>query len=282
MKKLFLVFSLCFSFFAQSEPVLLDQCLAVIFTSGGSVVITQSDIDRPSLDGAVKTIEDVIFELLVLQYAKDHGIEISEDSIDKYLESIQREHGLTSRQLKEMFTQAGYTYQEGREQIGAMFAVGEVMNFKIRSRLVIPEREVRAYYDAHPIIQDSRARVKRGFIPFNKKIDIEKQKDDIEKRIKAKKKIKGIEWSQPFWVQKGDIASDKQFLFEVDLNFLSGLQEVTDGFEIYKVLEQFSERLIPISDRYHEISDSLLEPRYNKLYEEFKRELLDASSIIRF
>jgi len=285
MKKFIFILLISCVFFVQAEQrdlVLLDQGVVAIFSDVGLIIITQSDIDRPSLDGVAKTIDDIIFEHLMLQEAKKYNIEIDDKAIDKYLESIQREHGLSVQQLKDMFAQAGYTYQEGREQIGAMFAIGELINLKIRSRLVIPEKDVRAYYDAHPILQQARAQVKRGFIPFSKKIDLAEQREKIEERIAKKKKIKGVEWSSLFWVNKNDTADDKKFLFQLERGEISAPQEVAGGFEIYKVFEQVPEHLVELSDRYREIVTALQEPRYNQLYEALKKELFDKSAIIRF
>jgi len=284
-KNLFIpMFLFSISAFAEKETdlVALDQGVAVIYSDAGPVIITQSDIGRPSLDGAVKTIDDIIFERLMLQEAKKYKIEIDDKAIDKYLETIQREHGLTPRQLKNMFKEAGYTYQEGREQIGMMFAIGELLNFKIRSRLIIPEKDVQAYYDAHPVLEQARAQVKRGFIPFDEKMDKEEQKERIQTRIANKKKIKDVEWSQQFWVNADDIAADKQFLFTMQVGETSRPQQVAGGFEVYKVYEQHPERLVPLSERYREIVTALQEPRYNELYEAFRKELFDGSSIIRF
>ena len=280
MKKLFLSLLAIMSFFAKAELVPIDKGVAVVFAQEGPVIITKSDIDRPSLDGVYKNIDDVILEQLMLQDAKKYKIEVSEDAIDKYLQAIQREHGLSPKDFKKMFAEAGYTLEEGRQQIGQMFAVNELIGFKIRSRLIIPEKEVRAYYDAHPVVQEASARVKHGIVSFDEKIGKEAQKENIEKRIRAGKRVKGVKWGLPFWVKQSE--TDRQYIFDVDPKKISNPVEIADGFELYHILEQKPEFLVPLSDRYNEIADLLLKPKYEKLYTAFKAELFGSSSIVRF
>jgi len=282
MKKVFLVFLFFSAGLAHAEPFVVDRIEASIFTDAGTVIVTQSDIARPTLDGQFRTRDDVILERMMQQEAKKFKIEVDDNAINKYLDSIQKEHGLSSDDLKEMFAQAGYTYEEGREQIGTMFAVNTLTDFKIKARLIVPEKEARAYYDANPVIIEARARIKHGFIPFDESMERDAQKAEIMQSIKDGKKIAAVQWGQPFWVSQGDIAQDKQYIFDAEPNTITEPREVTDGFEVYKVFEQEAERLVPFEERYKEIAELLRKPRFEKILADFKKELFDASSIIYF
>jgi len=280
MKKIFLGSLVFFTFFAKAEPVVIDTGVAVIFAEGGTVIITQSDVDRPNLDGELKTLDGVIEEQLMLQDAKKYKIEADENQVNRYIATIQREHGLTEKDLEAMFLQAGYTYEEGREQIGTMFVVNTLTDFKIRSRLIVPEKDVRAYYEAHPVVEDARVRVKHGFIAFDDAMESEEQEKEILKQIEENKEVAGVQWSQPFWVNKAD--TDKEFLFDAEPNSISVPEKVAGGFELYMIFEMKPERLVSLEERYREIAEILIKPRHEQLYEEFKTELFGNSSIIRF
>jgi hypothetical protein len=48
-----------------------------------------------------------------------------------------------------------------------MFAVNRIVDFKIRSGLIAPEKEVVAYYEAHPEMLEPSYQIRRAVIPFS-------------------------------------------------------------------------------------------------------------------
>ena len=62
---------------------------------------------------------------------------------------VQREHNLTIDQVKDMFASSGYTFEEGKQQLNILQSVNQMLDFKIRSHLIVPEREITKYYQAH-------------------------------------------------------------------------------------------------------------------------------------
>jgi hypothetical protein len=117
----------------------------VIFGQEGSQVITASDVARPSLAGVQQTLDDIIFERLVYMDAQKYKILSDNDAVDRYLAIVQKENNLTHEQLRDIFSVSGYTYEEGREQFRVLQTVNSMLDFKIRSHVIVPKKQVEAY-----------------------------------------------------------------------------------------------------------------------------------------
>jgi hypothetical protein len=264
---------------------LIDSIKAVLYSEEGSDIITFSEINRPSLDGAFRSLNDLIMERLMYLDAKRFKILPDEETIDKHLKAVQREHNMTLDQLKEVFKAAGYTYEEGREQFAVMTTISSMLDFKIRSRLIIPERDVVKYYEEHPIIEPATFHVQRAVVPYPT-IQARREKRRLELEQFAATGVDAgidIEWSTSFWVNQSELAEDKlAIIAPLNPGCVSNPVALEDGFEIYRLIEKKAERVVPLQERYQEISNILRKPRYEMLMEEYKKNLLDGSSIIYF
>src|SRR6266404_2947356 len=145
-----------------SNFVLLDQIEVVVYGQEDVEIITKSDIDRPSLGGGFRTKEELVFEREVLLDAKKHHIPQDDEAVDAYLAQIQREHNLSQEELENIFTNSGYTLEEGREQLQMLQTVNTMLDVKIRSNLIIPRKEVEEYYKNHPTMIEATYTLQRA------------------------------------------------------------------------------------------------------------------------
>ena len=264
----------------KTTMILLDSVQAIVYGVEGTEIITKSDVDRPSLEGKPRSLDDLILERLMYLDAKKFKMQLDEEAIDKHLSSIQRENNLSFNDLKEIFRSAGYTYEEGREQLGMMSAVNSIVDFKIRSRLIVPEKDVIAYYNDHPQKLEALYQLQRGVVPFSSTKTKSALKSDVSSYLQTGVGFINIQWSAPFWIDASEIAEDKQFIFSLVPGQVSQPQEVGDGFELFKLVEKKEERLVTIEERYREIAEILRRPRLEQLLEEYKKNLFETASIL--
>ena len=257
----------------------IDTIQSVVFGQDGTQVITLSDVTRPSLSGAPQTLDDLIFERLVFLDAQKYRIVPDEDAVDKYLAIVQKENNLTLDQLKEVFSSAGYTYSEGREKFRELQTVNSMLDYKIRSQVIVPRKQVEEYYDQNPVIQEAEYYLQYGFMPYAQG-RLEAQKKAFNYMAHTGKEMRGIQWNDPFWIKKSEIADDKAFLFSMNPGSISKPKDRGDGFEVYKLLDKRDEYVVPLDDRYHEIADILRRPVFEDLMEKYKKNLFDAVSIL--
>ncbi len=263
-----------------ADAQLLDNIAAVVFAQEGTQIITASELERKSLDGNIRTLDDLVYEKLMILDAQKFKIAPDEDQIDKHLESVQRENNLTLDQLKTIFTNAGYSYEEGREQFGIISLINQLLDFKIRSRLIVPEKEVVAYYNANPEKEDARYLIQRGYVPYATTKERDEQREDIENFVHGRNGFVSIEWQEPFWIEKNEIAQDKEFIMRMQAGDISSPVATEDGFELFKLKDFAPERLKTMDERYREISDILRRPKHEQLLNEYKKQLMENSSVL--
>ncbi len=266
----------------KQEPdlFLIDTINAVIFGQEDTEVITQSDAQRVSLTGNMRSLDDIVFEGLVFLDAKKHKILPDDDMVDRYLVAIQRENNMKPGDLDMLFAHAGYTYQEGREQLKIMQAVNSMLDFKIRSNLIVSRKDIEQYYHEHPQIQEASYYLQYVVIPFSDTKTHEEQEAELKQFAMHGKGLSGIAWSESFWVNKSDIAQGKDFLFTMKSGDISVPVKTAVGFELYYLKDKKEERARSLDDMRHEIVDILRRPKYVELLNEYKTTLFDASSIL--
>jgi parvulin-like peptidyl-prolyl isomerase len=181
-----------------------------------------------------------------------------------------------------MFKDAGYTYEEGREQLSVVNTVNSMLDYKVRSQLIIPEKQAREYYADHPVYQEDRYKLKRIHIPFDQENEAE-LKQKIMQKLKMGQKIVGAGASSTeFWVEGPDLAAEKNFIKEMEVGQISTPERLEDGFEMFELLEKKDRELVSFEEQYNEIANVLRKPMYEQLFEDYKKSLYDNAVIVNF
>jgi len=282
---LWLFFSLFITIHSHgsSDLYLLDTMEAVVRMQKDTEVITKSDVDRPSLGGEIRSLQDIVFERSLFLDAKKQGIRHDDDALEAYLMRIQHDNNLTRDGLKSIFTAAGYTYEEGREQLQMMQMSNTMIDFKILSNLIVPRKDVVSYYQAHPKIVEASYLLQRAILPLSSTKTKEQQKKELVIFSKTKKGVHNIIWSEPFSIDQSDIAEEKQFIIAMEPGGISLPIEISGGgFELFRLKEKTEERARTLDERYREIADILRQPKYEELLQAYKENLFDTVSITYF
>jgi hypothetical protein len=283
MKMRVLFFLLMVSFATEaSELFLLDQIEVVISDLDGAQIITKSDLDKPSLGGGDRSKDDLVFERLVLLDAKKHKIPQDEEAVDAYLNQIQREHNLTNEELESIFTSSGYTVEEGREQLQIMQTINTMLDVKIRSNLIVPRRDVEAYYNEHPEVIEATYTLERALVPFSKKMKKNEQKTALERFARNEVEVRGVSWSEPFTVNHSEVSESKNFIYTMEIGQISLPQELAGGFELFKLVDKTPEFRKTLEESYRDIVDILRRPKYEELMSKYHDLLFNNASIVYF
>lgn len=265
-----------------ADAYLVDKINAIVFAQEGQQLITKSDSERLSLEGKPRTLDELILEKLMYLDGLRFKMQADDETIDKHLALIQRENKMTLEDLKKVFQSAGYSYEEGRQQFGMISVINQLLDFKIRSRLIVPEKEVVAYYNAHPEKQEATFYIQRALIYYSEAKTKQAQQEEIELFVTENKGLLKIDWQDPFWVNAGDLAESKKFITFMEQGSISMPQRTPEGFELIKLVEKKAEHMRSLDDRYREISDILRKPRYENLFSDYKNQLFDGASILYF
>ena len=257
----------------------INKMVAVIYGVDGVEVITKSDCERGTLGQGQMTPKDVVIERLMYQDSKKLKIEIDDDAVNQYLARIQEQHGISAEDLEGIFRQAGHTIEGGREHFRRVQAIQALLDYKIKSKIIVPKEEVEKYYKENPVEEKKFCIVQRGVTAISGKKSIGEQKEIIEKTIKQKKLLKDVKWGDPFRIEVDTVAESMLFLFDEKEGFISSPQEIDGSFELFRIKKKQEKRTKPLDERYSEILDRLRVPLYKKLLAEYESELLKNASI---
>ena len=151
---------------ANGERVLVDQVMAVV----NHHMITKSELDRSlaptfkklhkrfrgkaymelvaSLE--YKLLMKKINERLELEEAERQGLTVTDDELDRAIESIMQKNNFTSKwQLKAALSEQGMSYRRYKQQLRKQMTILKLVNQEVRSTVVISPDEVRQYYLSH-------------------------------------------------------------------------------------------------------------------------------------
>ncbi len=260
----------------------IDGIKAIVYGETETLIITESEVARPGLDGQMKTFDDLVFEHLVFLDAKRIGAVPDGAAMQKHWEDVKKNNNLSEADMQKLAEQAGYTLPEAKAQLGKMSAISQMFDFKVRSGLFITKQEVECYYHAHPIAEQAEYEIARALVPYS---DLE-SKDAMKKRLSDYAKTgRGqvrLAWSTPFVLMHDEIASDKQFIYTMKSGRISQPIATSQGFEMFKLVSKKPQRLVPISERYNEIENFLKRPKYEELMKKYKDELYEKATIVVF
>src|SRR5439155_22881496 len=94
---------------------------------------------------------------------------------------------------------AGWLPEEAREEFRLITDVNQIESFKIYSQMIVPEREIIAYYEEHPEFEEAAYQIQRVVIPYDFEREVEEQKTQL--LIDLKRHNIQLNWSEPFWIE---------------------------------------------------------------------------------
>jgi parvulin-like peptidyl-prolyl isomerase len=266
----------------DDQLFVIDSIKAVIYGQQRTDIVTLSDELRPSLDGRPQSLDDLVLAKLICQDAARFKMEPDDEVVNKHLKAVQRENNLSLDDLKSIFKQAGYTYEEGRAQFKSITAVGTMIDFRIRSRLVVPEREIQAYYLEHPEIEEASYQIQIAQVRQPEGMDHDVFMAKIRELVDTGSGSIDVSWTEPFWIKKSDIAQDKTFLMSMEVGTIALGKQSAAGIEVFKLKNKKEEHVRTLEERYNEIAEILKRPKYNELFEAYKKELFINAAIVYF
>ena len=255
--------------------ILADTIQAVVCGPEGADIITATDVQRPGIDGSRRSLEDKVMERRMYQDAVQFKMVPEKEVVQKNLQTVQRENNLTQDQLKEIFRAGGYSWEEGLQQFETMMAVNQIVSFKVMSRLIVPESEIVAFHEENPKIIEASYYLRRAEVP----ISVASTKSSLKQKLLSQEFYESLDWSDPFWIDHGDVAPEKQYIYKMIKNQIA-LNAVEGGFELFELVDKKDECIVPLEQRYDEIVNLLRQPKHKELMGNYKKELFNNAVVV--
>jgi len=96
-----------------------------------------------------KIFNQLIDQKLTDQQIKQSRITVRDDEIDKAIERLKEANFFTDEELREMLRVEGLTMEEYRKRIKDQILKAKLVNFEIKSKIVITKEDIGSYYKSH-------------------------------------------------------------------------------------------------------------------------------------
>ncbi|WP_320041377.1 SurA N-terminal domain-containing protein [uncultured Desulfobacter sp.] len=96
-----------------------------------------------------QVLNQLVENSLVVQEAKRMGIAVDDTDVDNALENFKKEHNLDQERLELGLAAQGITLEQYRERIRDQILQSMIVSRAVRSKIVITDKEIKAYYDSH-------------------------------------------------------------------------------------------------------------------------------------
>jgi len=310
---LLLMLSAVTAFSEEKEPMV--EKLAVV----NGVVITRVDFDRKlhqvkqnmlrrgqqiSDDrlAEIKTdvLETMITEELLFQESKEKGITVEPEAIASDLKQIKKGFA-TDADFKKLIAESGLTEAELQSDIERGQVINKLIDTQIGALVVIPDQEIRTFYDTHPESFQKSEQVRASHILI--KID-SKDEPSVKDEKKAKlqmiqKRLKGgedfavlaKEFSEcPSNIKGGDLGyfgrgnMVKPFedaAFALKTGEVSDIVETRFGYHLIKVVDKKPASVVAYVDAKDNIGQYLKKEKTGKELKGYIEELRKKAVIER-
>lgn len=101
-------------------------------------------------------INRLIEEKLTDQEIKEYMITVGDEEIDNTIENLKSMNQYTDDDLKAFLEQENITLDDYRKKIKDQLLRRKLVNYRIKSKIVVTEEDIRSYYDAHPELYGAR------------------------------------------------------------------------------------------------------------------------------
>ena len=108
------------------------------------------DVERQlTFEVRSKILNELINEKLADQELKRQKISVSEKEVDSAIERIKESRAISDEELRKALAAQGMTYEEYRQQTKQQILRARLVNREVRSKIVITDQDIKAYYDQH-------------------------------------------------------------------------------------------------------------------------------------
>lgn len=222
-----------------------------------------------------KVLDVLIDQSLTEQEARKYGISVSEQELENAIENMNRQQSISQEQLEKFLQQEGSSMKAYKDSIRKKILQSKLVNHAVKSKVVITDSEMQAYYDAN---QSKYAGVKKYHLR-NILMTGEDDIKEIYKKLTSKKKFTTLAKNYsmaPNASDGGDLGLFDINNFNEDIkNQIQGLKKgdfskvisTAQGFQIFYVEDILFEGKKTLEQAHDEIYEKLYEP---KVEEKFK------------
>ncbi len=238
-----------------------------------------------------EVLRHIIVETVQVQRAKKLGLTVPDDVVDDYIENFKKANNLDDASFLKLLKDWGITLEGYREEVRRRILISKVVNLEVKSRIAVPEEEVREYYDNHKDQQyllPAKARFADIYIPYGSdREEAVSKAEAIFQKLKLGESFKKMaslysqgpnaqEGGDMGWVRKGELLRPLDaFLFSPNVKAGDMKLIKTDaGIHIVKLIERQERNYVPFDSVKGEIERKMIQERTSERYNRWLQSLM--------
>ena len=139
-----------------------------------------------------EVLNEMIEEKLMLQFAEDNNIKVSDEEIKLAIEDIKKQNNFTDEMLEKELNKENITLNDYKERLRAQITVSKVINYEVRSKIQVDEKDVKKYYDEHrdEFATPEEIRVRHIMFAYSEDMDSQKKETIKNKAVDILNRIR--------------------------------------------------------------------------------------------
>ena len=257
-------------------------------------------VERTLLKAREEILSNLIDKLIVAQRAKKLGISVENQEVDNAIRIIIERNKTTAEKFWQQMTLMGSNEQDYREIIRSQILQEKLIDYEIRSRVVVTEERIREFYEknyAQKMQEEAYHILQMGFVW---KENTQAAKDDARRRAEEthQQALAGQDFRSlaqqssdlPSAKDGGDIgvfkksemaAHMKAGLSGLQAGQISAIQEMPAGYQFFKLLSDRGE--VGLQATYESVKEQIRQRLYeeamNSQFHKWVKELRDQAYI---
>jgi peptidyl-prolyl cis-trans isomerase SurA len=128
----------------------------------------------------------LVDEKLTDQEIKRYDIQVDNAEIDNTIERIKSANSFTDEDLRSFLEREQINMEQYRERIREQILRSRLVNYEVKSKIVITEEEIQAYYDNHPEVYGGKSRYHlRNILMRKPDFSTDVEKAAVKERMQA-------------------------------------------------------------------------------------------------
>ncbi len=260
---------------------------------------TPEQLQTNIADHQKNTLRDLIDQSLLVQRAKDMGVNVKPDVI-KQLDQIRKQNKLESIEaLEKAVTSEGMNWEDFQSNIENHLLTQRVIGNEVGSHITITDDEITKYYEAHKseFVRPEQVALREIEVSTQGKKpeelpDLKKKAETALKRIQdgedfaeiAKRFSDSSTKDQGGFLgvyKRGELAKElEDKVFSMKKNELTGVLDTKQGYLVLQVLEHYDEGQQSLAKVRNEINERLYSERMEPAMREYLKTLREQSYVI--
>ena len=246
-----------------------------------------------------RILDQLIYDKLTDQQVKRDHINIGDDEVNATIERIRSVNKMSDQDLRRALELDGISYDDYRKQIKDRLLRTRLVNREVKSKIVITDEDVKAYYDSHQNEYGGQKKLELSHILIRvspaagsaEKARARDQIDDIYKRLQngeAFDKLASQYSEAPSAQRKGDLGvfdinqlseNIQQAVQKLGPQQFSKVVDTDQGFQIFYITSLTQSGAKPLEEVRGEIQEKIYTESVDQKFNAWIKELRQRSHI---